>query len=72
MDSFDIKKLENITYVNSQIVSAQIEMEAMKAANAEREHRGQSQAWDEDSFISLIDKYQLGHNSVLTNFMNGI
>ena len=72
MDSYDIIKLQNIAYVNSQIASALIELESMKAENMQREHLGQSMAWDESSFMSLIDKYQLGHNAVLTNFQNGL
>jgi hypothetical protein len=72
MDDYGIIKLQNVAYVNSQIASAMIELEAMKAENMQREHMGQSMAWDESSFTSLIDKYQLGHNSVLTNLQNGL
>ena len=72
MDDFGIIKLQNVAYVNSQIASAMIELEAMKATNAERELHGQAQAWNEDAFISLIDKYQLDHNRVLTNFQKGL
>ena len=72
MDDFGIIKLQNIAYVNSQIASALIELEAMKSENAEAERHGHSLAWSYNEFCSLIDKYQLGHNAVLTNFQNGL
>ena len=72
MDDRSILKLQNIAYVNSQIASAMIELEAMKATNQERYRKGQSDAWDEEAFISLIDKYQLNHNAVITNLHQGV
>ena len=72
MDSYDIIKLQNIAYVDSQIASFYAELEAMKAENEWRIHRGETIAYDYNAFTGLIDKYQLGHNSVLTNFQNGL
>ncbi len=72
MDSYDIIKLQNVAYVNSQIASFYAELEAMKAENLQAEHLGQSVPWSHNEFNSLIDKYQLSHNSVLTNFQNGL
>jgi len=71
MDSYDIVKLQNIAYVNSQMACAQIELVAMEATNAERWGHGQSLAYSEADFLAIIDKYQLGHNSVLTNLHQG-
>jgi hypothetical protein len=72
MDDFGIIKLQNIAYVNSQIASFYAELEAMKSENLQAEHLGQSMPWSYNEFNSLIDKYQLGHNAVLTNFQNGL
>ena len=71
MDSYDIIKLQNISYVNSQIVCAQIELVAMEAANAERWALGHSLAYSEAAFLAIIDKYQLHHNGVITNLHLG-
>jgi hypothetical protein len=67
MDSYDVVKMQNVVYVMSQIASAQIELEAMKSENQLAERHDHSPAWGYNEFISLIDKYQLGHNSVITN-----
>ena len=67
MNAYDIIKLQNIAYVNSQIIAANIMMESIKAANAERERGGFAQAYTEDAFAGLIDQFQLGHNAVVTN-----
>jgi hypothetical protein len=57
-------------YVHAQAVAAQIEMEAMKAENRRREDQGKSLAYGEEEFASLIDKYGLHHNAVITIFNN--
>ena len=72
MDSFDVLKLLNMTYQESQIACALIELEAMKVANLTRERDGQSPAYREEAFMALIDKYQLSHNAVLTNLYSGL
>ena len=69
MDDFGIIKLQNIAYVNSQIASALIELEAMKADN--RQHPD-GEPYGERQINALIDRYQLNHNAVLTNFQNGL
>lgn len=56
----------NAAFVFSQTACALIEMEAMKAANAERESQGYSLAYDEEAFLALIDRYAIHHNAVLT------
>jgi len=72
MDSFDVVRMQNIAYVDSQIACAYVELEAMKAENSQRERQGQALAWNYDEFFSLIIKYQLGHNSVLSNLHGGL
>lgn len=62
-----VLKMQRVSYVNSQIASALIELEAMKAENANRSRMNQAQAYTEEAFMELINKYQLGHNSVLSN-----
>jgi len=56
---------QKTVFVQSQIACAIIELESMKAANAERERRGESQAYPEESFIALLDRYMIGHNAVI-------
>jgi hypothetical protein len=65
MNSTDITRLENVTYIQVQIASFYAELEAMKAENMQREHLGQSMAWDEGCFNSLIEKHGLSHNQVI-------
>lgn len=72
MDSFDVLRLHNIAYVQTQTAAALIEMEGMKAFNSERERHGYAPGYDETAFLCLIDKYQLGHNSVITNLTIGL
>ena len=43
MDCYDVKRL-------GLIFAVQAEIEGMKADNLQREHRGESLAWDESSF----------------------
>ena len=54
-----------LVFVKSQIVCAMIELEAMKAANHYREMRGEVFAYGETAFMSLINKYGIGHNTVI-------
>lgn len=58
------------TYINSQIVCAQIELHAMLAANKTREAAGEAQAYGEDAFMGLLSKFNIDHNSVI-GFLNG-
>lgn len=54
---------QKAAYVNAQAVAARIELESMLAANSERRSSGYADAYDEKAFLSLIDKYDLHHNS---------
>jgi len=58
---------ERVAYVYTQTVACLCEMEAMKAANAERDDKGHMQAYREQDFTNLIDKYELGCNTVMFN-----
>jgi len=61
----------NVAYVNSQIACAMVELEAMKAENAQRERNGEALAWSYNEFLNLIDKYQMSHNATLANLNAG-
>lgn len=54
-----------IAYINSQILCAQIEMNAMVAENSFREKNGDSPAYGEEAFLELINKYDISQNAVI-------
>ena len=54
-----------VAYINGQVACALIEMEAMKAANHERQQRGESDNYGEEAFMALIEKYCINHNAVI-------
>lgn len=56
---------QNIVYIFGMAVGAMIEMQAMIAANKERENQGLALAYDETAFTKLQEDYQLYHNSIL-------
>lgn len=51
-------------WLQSQIACALIEMEAMKAANVERESEGKALAYDEEAFMNLINRYGIHRRSL--------
>lgn len=53
-------------FVIARSVAAYAEIEAMKAANKERDRNGYALAYGEEAFIAVIDKYGLGHNSLVS------
>lgn len=59
---------EKIAFIHSQIACANIELESMKAANLQRVLIGDPPIYEEEDMLNLIDKYQLGHNSVIMYF----
>jgi len=59
---------QKAAYVMAQSVAAMCELEAMKAANAERESNRQAQAYDETYFRAVIDEFNISHNAVLELF----
>ena len=71
MNSYDILNLQNIAYVMTQNTSAQVELYAMMEANQERARKGEAIAYDYDQIMSIIEKYQIHHNVVITNLHQG-
>jgi hypothetical protein len=61
---------QRVAYVAAQTAAALIEMEAMKAANKEREMHGYALAWDEGAFLALITKYGLDGNTIVKLFQD--
>lgn len=53
-------------FIQSQATSAMIEAMGMQAENEQRKINGESLAYREEHFVELINKYGLGHNSVIT------
>ena len=51
-----------LTYFKMKLLQAEIEMNGMIAENKQREVLGQSMAYTDSDFISLIDKYGIHHN----------
>ena len=62
----------DIAFVESQMLCARIELEAMLAANAFRERQGLAQAYGEDAFIELLARYPIQHDDMLTALRRGI
>lgn len=59
---------QKAAYIVAQSVLAYAEIEAMKAANLERQLAGQSLAFSESDFNSIQHKYPIGHNAVVSFF----
>lgn len=55
---------QKAAYVNSQSACALIEAMGMAAENQYRERRGESVAYREESFLTLIERYGISHNAV--------
>jgi hypothetical protein len=60
-----VDRLARINYVESQIMCAKIELQAMMATNVERLAEGKALAYDEAAFLELIEKYRIHHNAVI-------
>ena len=56
---------QQAAYVMAQSASALIEAMGMLSENMQRVKNGESLAWNDDEFNSLITKYGIGHNDVL-------
>ena len=61
---------QNLVYIKSQLLCAEIEMNAMIAENKQREILGQSMAYTEDAFMKLIEKYGIYHNAIVSSLCN--
>jgi len=59
---------QSAAYVFAEAVSALSELEAMKAANQEREMQGYSPAYGEEDFRALQDRFVISHNGVMNVF----
>ena len=56
--------MKQVAYVMAPTAAMLADLESMKAANMEREHRGESLAYAEEDFSNLILKYGLYHNAI--------
>lgn len=54
-----------VAIINARVASVLIEMEAMKAANAEREVIGASPAYGEMAFRELLERAAIQENAVI-------
>ena len=61
----DETTLKRITYLQSQIACAMIELEGMKAENEMRKHQDLTIAYPEKAFQDVILKYGIYHNAVI-------
>lgn len=61
---------QKAAYVIAQSVCAMAEIESMKALNTYRQMRDETIAYDEEAFLTVIDKYGISHNAVLTLFQS--
>jgi len=59
---------QKAAYIFAQSVAALAEIEGMKAENMKRETQKLSMAYDEDSFLAVIARYGINHNSVVGFF----
>ena len=59
---------QQAAYVFAQSVSALIEAMGMISDNMDRARKGESQAWYNEEFNNLIDKYGISHNAVLGTY----
>jgi len=59
---------QQAAYYIAQSVAAYAEIESMKAMNAMRKDQGYAQAYPEEAFLAVIEKYCLHHNAVVGFF----
>ena len=57
---------QRLVYVRGMLLQAEIEMQAMIAANKEREADGKSLAYDEKAFMDLIERQGVHHNALVS------
>ena len=57
---------QKAAYIVAQAALLNAEIEAMKAANLERVHRGEAMAYSEYAFLDIINEYSiLDHNNIM-------
>jgi len=59
---------QQAAFIMSQVCCAMISMEGMKAANQQRLVRGESLAYSENDFSSLVSEFKVGWNDVIGYF----
>ena len=59
---------QKAAFINSQVACANIEALAMGASNLIVALRGEYPEFEHSDFMSLIDSYQIDHNSVIGYF----
>jgi hypothetical protein len=59
---------QKASYIFAQAVCAMVEIEAMKAENKYREMRQETIAYDEHSFMAVIEEHGIHHNAILKFF----
>lgn len=57
---------QRVAFIQSQIICAMAEMEAMKIENL-----GEVKRWSADDFRAVPDRFGLGHNAVIGYLMEG-
>lgn len=57
-------KEQQLVFLKSQILCAEIEMQSMISTNQLRDVNGDSPAYDEQAFMDLIDKYGISHDYI--------
>ena len=57
---------QKATFVQSQVACALIEVEAMKAENSQCTNTSLPPTYSQMDFLALIEKYQIGHDAVLS------
>lgn len=55
-----------VAFVNAQVACMLAELEAMKAENRQREIAGHPPAYGNEAFMSLQERYLVGHNAVIS------
>lgn len=62
----DIEREYEILDFKTRLLCAEIALQGMIAANKDRENRGYNVIYAETDFVSLINKYGIGDNSIPT------
>jgi len=60
--TYEQENTQNLVYFKMNMLQAEIKMQAMIAENKIRELNGNSLAYNEKSFIDLIEEYNIYHN----------
>jgi len=66
-----VSEFSQAVFLQSQIVCATAEIEAMKAENRYRISNGELRSYSEDDFLAVPGKYGLHHNSAFITLKGG-